>query len=86
MSAALYPNRLFWDGRQGCAKFGGEGVELASMPHVDGLPMWTTEVDYAPGVVAELRERCDAKRDMTSNEIRAVRAWLAWRCWEVKAP
>lgn len=86
MSAALYPNRLYWDGRQGCAKFCGDGVELAAMPLIDGLPMWTTEVDYAPGVVAMLRERADARRDMTGDEIRAVRAWLAWRCWEVRTP
>lgn len=82
MSADLYPNRLYWDGRSGCAKFGGEGVVLAAMPQIPGLPVFVTEIDYAPGVCGMLRERCEARRDMDADEIRAVRAWLAWKCWE----
>lgn len=86
MSADLYPGRLYWDGSRGCAKWDGDGIELAAMPTIPGLPPCTTEVDYAPGVVYMLRESRDARRDMQAGEIRAVRMWLEARSWKEEAP
>ncbi len=69
MSFDIYPVRLYWDGRQGCARANGVHVNLQGMPR--GLP-WA-EVDYAPGAVASVRPHgYDARTDMTADDIVTV--------------
>jgi hypothetical protein len=81
VSLELYPALLKFDGRRGWAKWDGSGVPLAAMPAVAGLPRDTTEIEWAPGICAWLRERCDARRDMQAGEILAVRLWLSHGGW-----
>ena len=73
MSEHLHPTRLEWDGRHGLARHAGVQIELQQAPS----RQWH-EVHYTPGIQAEIRDRpCDAKRDMSLQEISAVQRWLA---------
>lgn len=74
MSEKLYPTRLEWDGRRGMARHDGVSLELHRPP----AGAWA-EVHFTPGIQAQVRERaCDARRDMTADEIRAALRWLQY--------
>lgn len=74
MSDAIYPTRLRWDGKHGCARHDGVHIELRERP----AGMIWIEVDYAPGVVSECRDRdCDPRRDLHADEVKMIRGWLA---------
>jgi hypothetical protein len=69
VSELLHPTRLAWDGRRGIARHDGVQVVLAERP--EGLHYH--DIDYEPGIVAQCRDRaCDARRDLTAEEIGAV--------------
>lgn len=70
-----YPTRLVWQRTHGVAQCDGVRVELTTRPELPGLQEMT-EMDYLPGIAAVVRERCDARRDMTSDEIRSAITWL----------
>jgi hypothetical protein len=74
-----YPTRLVWQRTRGVAQCGGVRIELTTQPAIPGLQEMT-EMDYLPGQAAVVRERCDARRDMTSDEIRATITWLHQTC------
>lgn len=67
MADGLYPVRLRWHHTMGCARHDGVSVELHHAPLLPGLDCMT-EIDYIPGVMAEVRIGCEAKRDMTKAE------------------
>lgn len=71
MSDTLFPTRLLWDGRRGVARHDGVHIELRACP----FPAFT-EIDFAPGCCSLVRERTDARRDMTRVEIDAALHWL----------
>ena len=74
MSEQLHPTRLEWDGRKGLARHDGVQIQLHHAPGGGHL----AEVHYTPGLQAEVRDRCcDARRDMTPDEIHAAQRWLA---------
>lgn len=76
MSDALYPTRLRWDGRKGVAKRDGVVLALTSPPDIGLIIRWD-EIDYAPGVVAQIRPRHGAMRDMRPEEVQMCREYLA---------
>ena len=64
MSPTTMPTRLRWDGRHGVARHDGVEVQLAARP----VGMHYVELDYAPGVVAQCRDRaCDPIRDLAAG-------------------
>lgn len=67
MSDALYPTRLRWHHTCGVARHDGVSVELRHAPALPGLDCMT-ELDFIPGVMAEVRIGCEEKRDMTNGE------------------
>lgn len=71
MSVHLYRNRIYWDGRHGCVWADPYMLALTEAPALPGLSIRLAEIDYAPGVVAELREHAGGRRDMTAAEIEA---------------
>lgn len=69
----MITTRLEWDGRKGTDMCDGVVMELRNPP-CGAL----AEVHYTPGMQAEVRERdCDAKLEMTAQEISAADRWLA---------
>ena len=73
MVALVGMSRLYWDGRQGYARFDLVEVELRTCP----LPPPIHEVDYSPeDKVALVREAAEARRDMTPDECRSCEALL----------
>lgn len=71
MSAALYPTRLWWENGRGIARHDGVEVVLKVNPS----PTYS-EIDYAPGCVAMVREGFDARRDMSHDESLAMWRFL----------
>jgi hypothetical protein len=59
----------------GCARHDGVSVELRRAPVIEGLECMT-EMDFIPGVMAEIRIGCEAKRDMLVDEKARVMALL----------
>ena len=76
MSLDLYPRRIYWDGRCGCVRNAPHLRALVAPPELPGCVLRITELDYAPGVVAQLREHAGAMRDMTPAEVAACDALL----------
>lgn len=77
MSDALYTVRLYWDGRQGCARMGNHRIELTARPDVL-MNLRLQAIDYAPE--AQTREIAlvgDARRDMSPKECEEVDRWLS---------
>jgi hypothetical protein len=78
MSEALYATRLFWNGRQGCARHNGVAVDLRTAPAPLAGVHNLTEIDFAPEVrVAQIRESAGCWRDLNTEECTAVATWLA---------
>lgn len=73
----MYPRRIYWDGRAGVIRNDPHLVMLNAPPELPGCVLRITEIDYAPGVIGQLREHAGKMRDMTSAEIRACDALLA---------
>lgn len=69
-----YPERLRYAVGYGIARCDGVQSELRQAPALGILDL--TEIDFIPGVVAQVRERQDGLRDMTSDEIAMARAVL----------
>ena len=76
MNDWLYPTRLRWDGRKGCARFAGAGGPLEAKPDVPGLPEWEC-LDYAPGEIAALMPHAGSWRDLEAAEIACVLKFLS---------
>lgn len=76
MSVSLYPRRVYWDGRHGCIRNGAALTWLEAPPQIV-RGQRVIEVDYAPGVVAQLREHAGPMRDMRPAEIEACDALIA---------
>lgn len=74
MSLALYSRRVYFDGRRGSIRNGPVLVALDAAPALCGLRV--TEIDYAPGTVAQLREPAGKMRDMTPAECAACDALI----------
>jgi len=73
MSDDLYPVRLRWDSQRGVAKCDGVRVDLLERP----AGLCYHDIDYAPGAVAQCRDRaCDPPRDLQAEEVAAVVAAL----------
>lgn len=77
MSVLLYPRRVFWNGRAGCVRNDPHVRELAAPPELPGCVLRIVEIDYAPGIVAQLREPAGPMRDMTATERAACDRLLA---------
>lgn len=71
MSDLLCPKRLYWSHTRGFAKHDGVRVELTRLPRLAGLEA-ATEIDYAPGSIAQVRIGCDPVRDLTPDEILVI--------------
>lgn len=76
MSDLLYSTRLRFCGRCGVAKLRGVSVPIFVAPDLGAGPVHA--VDYVPEVrITEIMPRaCDARRDMTPEEIEAADALL----------
>ena len=67
MSDAMYPQRLRWHHTLGVARCDGVTVELKHPPRLPGMEHMM-EMDYIPGVIAEVRIGCSRTREMTGDE------------------
>jgi hypothetical protein len=68
VSDLLNPTRLYWNGMSGLAKCDEVRVTLKHPPRVPGIPQ-VFEIDFVPGVIAEIRERSiDEKRALRDEE------------------
>jgi hypothetical protein len=68
VSADLYADRLFWNGRAGVVKSDGVAVDLRECP----LAKPIAEIDFAPMVRAyQIREFAGGWREMYPPEIKA---------------
>lgn len=77
MSANLYTVRVYFESQRGCVKAPGVYRHIKLAPDIPGLPPLGA-IDYAPEVnCATLMARLGGRREMTSAEVLAVRAWLA---------
>jgi hypothetical protein len=83
MSSALYATRVYFDGERGCIKVearnGLLGIEthISQPPVIPGLPK-LEEIDYGGlAYPAELRPWMGERREMSGDELRAIRQWLA---------
>lgn len=76
MSVHLYPQRIYWDGRAGCLRNLPFKVELSAPPVLPGCVLQISEIDYAPGTVAQLREHAGPMREMRPDELAACEALL----------
>lgn len=74
MSLDLYPNRIYFINGRGSAKAHGVTVPLARPPVELGADV--VEVDYAPAVVALLRQEFFCWREMSTSEIKAASIFL----------
>lgn len=79
MSLALYPLRIYWDGRAGSIRNRDAVRPLTAAPVLpaDCGALRLVEIDYAPGTVAQLREHAGQMRDMTPAERAACDALIA---------
>lgn len=77
MSEALYPTRLRYADGAGIARFANRGGPIAEKPVVPGLAPWDA-IDYAPGVVALVRQAGGEWRCMDGLEVSAVLRWLRY--------
>jgi hypothetical protein len=75
VSDAMYPTRLRWGGRKGYASHEEVAAVLYHPPVIKELVPYD-ELDYAPRVVAQIRPKNEAMRDMTNDERRQVHALL----------
>lgn len=74
MSDFPYPTRLVWDGRRGLAKHDDVVLVLRGPPNA--LPD-ISEIDYAPGIVAQIRPHdYDKMRDLEPIETVVLDRWL----------
>lgn len=62
------PTRLFWARDRGVADYAGVSVVLRQAPVLPGVAGPITELDFAPGVVAQLRVGADRTRDLDPRE------------------
>jgi len=76
MSVHLYPQRIFWNGRAGCLRNDPFLVELSAPPVLPGCVLHLSEIDYAPGTIAQLREHAGPMREMRPLELAACEALL----------
>lgn len=76
MSSELYLVALCWDGQKGYAKHDGVDVRLARAPVLGRTVV--DRIEYSPAIaVAWIAERaCDARRDMTPDEMEDAALWL----------
>lgn len=74
----LFPTRLFWAQGRGFAQCDGVYATLTTRPAIPGLQEMT-EMDYLPGMSATVREGCNARRELTSDEAAATLKWLVGR-------
>lgn len=77
MSAHLYPVRVYFEpGKLGCVKVPGVYRNLTQAPEIPGLPKLTA-IDYAgEAYPPEITPYMDGRRELTSAELEALRAWL----------
>lgn len=75
MSDDLYPTRLWWGQGRGVARHDGVYVVLRAAPALTSVPTMT-EIDYAPNIVALVREGCGPSRDLTHDEMHDALAML----------
>jgi hypothetical protein len=76
VSLDLYPVRVFCEpNKPFCVKLPGVHRQMAIPPSIKGLPEFIA-IDYAPGVVAEIQEVADRRREMYPREVVALKAWL----------
>jgi hypothetical protein len=76
VSLDLYPVRVFCEpNKPFCVKAPGVHRQMAFPPLILGLPEFIA-IDYAPGVVAEIQEVADRRREMYAREVVALKAWL----------
>lgn len=71
----VYPTRLYWAGFRGVARLAGNEMRLTRPPAMPGIAA-VDGVDYVPGVLAQVMPRGERWRDMTMDEIEAVRTFL----------
>lgn len=76
MSQDLYNTRLYWVGLRGAAKLDGVSRKLSQAPQC--LPGVTVEcIDWAPEIhCAMVMPAASGWRDLTADEVQAVRDWL----------
>lgn len=68
----MIPTRLYWAHGRGRAEHEGVRADFDIAPRLPGVTTPITELDYAPSVrVAQVREACDAQREMTPLEAAA---------------
>ena len=68
MSDAMpYATRLRWHHTLGVARHDGVIVDLKRAPDLPSL-RHMTEMDYIPGVIAEVRIGCELRRDLSPAE------------------
>jgi hypothetical protein len=79
MSIYLYLKRVFWDTNKGGVMLDGACKDLTSPPAIKGMEALHLDgIDYAPEVlVAMVREKACAWRDMTPHETALVEAFLS---------
>lgn len=77
MSLELYPVRVYFEpARRGCAKCPGVARYYLLVPMIPGLPEFVA-LDYAGSAFApEIQPVNEPRREMTSPEIVALKAWL----------
>lgn len=77
MSDDLYRVRCWFDGHRGIARCCGVTIELECLPMAARPNPDVVEMAYAPLLhVFLIRERTEARRDMTPAESAHVDAWL----------
>lgn len=85
MSDALYAVRLTWQGWRGHMAFDGVHVDLKQAPPVLAL-LGFVSIEYSPGVrVAVCQPVAYGERDMTLEEVAAVRGWLEAKAAAMRA-
>lgn len=85
MSDALYSCRLTWQGWHGHLAFGGVHIDLTQAPPILAR-MGLVSIEYTPAVrVSVCQPIAYGERDMTLEEVRTVRAWLAETAVAVRA-
>lgn len=76
MSDALYAVRLTWQGWRGHLAFGGVHIDLMQAPQILAR-LGFVSVEYTPALrVSVCQPIAYGERDMTLEEVRAVRGWL----------
>lgn len=86
MSLNLYPVRVFFEGFSGHVKCKGVYRAIILPPSIPGLPELAA-IDYAPGFfIATMLPAKGRRREMESDEIALVAAWLIKLQEECKCP